>query len=178
MPPESPTLSEDLRALYASEVDYVYSALRRLGVRAVDLEDAVHDVFLVALRRYPDFRRDRPVRPWLFGIAFRVAADLRRGKGRAVVLEDDQSAHRDPGPGPEESLEAQRRQQILAQVLETLSFERRAVFVMHELFGHDAPEIAEALGTPLNTVYSRLRLARRDFSDAVRRFQSTAGATP
>jgi len=35
--------------------------------------------------------------------------------------------------------------------------------------GIPMPEVAEALGVPLNTAYSRLRLARRDFQAAARR---------
>jgi RNA polymerase sigma-70 factor (ECF subfamily) len=44
--------------------------------------------------------------------------------------------------------------------LNQLDFDQRAVLVMHDIEGFAAPEIAETLMTPLNTVYSRLRLAR------------------
>lgn len=58
----------------------------------------------------------------------------------------------------------------LAQlVLQSLELERRAVFVMHEIDGSPMPEIADALGIPLNTAYSRLRLARTQFTDTLRR---------
>ena len=40
------------------------------------------------------------------------------------------------------------------------------------------PVIAEALAIPLNTAYSRLRLARRDFADAVTRLQKRRGGRP
>ena len=43
--------------------------------------------------------------------------------------------------------------------------------VMAELDGATAPEIAEALGIPLNTAYSRLRVARQRFADAARRLR-------
>lgn len=40
---------------------------------------------------------------------------------------------------------------------------------MHDVDGHDVPEIATLLSIPLNTAYSRLRLARADFRAAVER---------
>ncbi|HEX2671205.1 MAG TPA: sigma-70 region 4 domain-containing protein [Polyangiaceae bacterium] len=40
---------------------------------------------------------------------------------------------------------------------------------MHEIDGCPIPEVADALGIPLNTAYSRLRLARQDFADGLRR---------
>ena len=42
---------------------------------------------------------------------------------------------------------------------------------MHDIDGHVMPDIAAALGVPLNTAYSRLRLARADFAAAVQRVQ-------
>jgi len=56
---------------------------------------------------------------------------------------------------------------VLLRVLATLDPDRREVLVLHDLKGYSAPEIAEILATPLNTVYSRLRRARRRFNDAV-----------
>jgi RNA polymerase sigma-70 factor, ECF subfamily len=43
------------------------------------------------------------------------------------------------------------------------------VFVMTDLEQMSAPEISEALGVNLNTVYSRLRAARAAFNEAVAR---------
>jgi RNA polymerase sigma-70 factor (ECF subfamily) len=46
---------------------------------------------------------------------------------------------------------------------------------MMDIEGHSAPEVSEALGVPLNTVYSRLRVAREEFTAAVRRRTSLGG---
>ena len=43
---------------------------------------------------------------------------------------------------------------------------------MHDLEGFSAPEIAEQTASKLNTVYSRIRLAREDFKSAVERLQA------
>ena len=59
----------------------------------------------------------------------------------------------------------------MRRALEHIPIERRGVFVMHDIDGIAAPEIAVALEIPLNTAYSRLRLARRDFGEAVARLK-------
>ena len=64
---------------------------------------------------------------------------------------------------------------VVLRALEALDFDRRTVIVMHDLEGFDAPEIAAQLGALLNTVYSRLRLARADFRAAVEVLQSKGG---
>ena len=55
---------------------------------------------------------------------------------------------------------------LIARALEAIPHERRGVFVMHDIDGTPIPEVAETFGIPLNTAYSRLRLARRDFESA------------
>jgi RNA polymerase sigma-70 factor (ECF subfamily) len=58
------------------------------------------------------------------------------------------------------------------QLLDSLDDDRRAVFVLVHFEQMPAPEIAQTLGIPINTVYSRLRLARRDFDAALRRHEA------
>ena len=59
--------------------------------------------------------------------------------------------------------------------MESVELDCRAVMVMHELEGHSVPHIAEVLGIPLNTAYSRLRLARAEFAKAVARLRPSGG---
>jgi RNA polymerase sigma-70 factor (ECF subfamily) len=158
-----------LRDVYARELDYVWRSLRRLGVRERDLEDLAHDVFVAFYRGLERFDPDRPVRPWLFGVAFRVVSDYRRRASyqREILGVEQPFAH--PGPQPAEALAAAERRRLVAAALAALDLDQRAVFVMHELEGHAIPDISAALDIKLNTAYSRLRLARRHFADAVRR---------
>ena len=72
-------------------------------------------------------------------------------------------------------LEAKQAQQLVELALATLPDERRQVFVMHDLEGLIAADIAELIGCPLQTVYSRLRVARTEFTQAVRRIQLKRG---
>jgi RNA polymerase sigma-70 factor, ECF subfamily len=150
-----------LEEVYEREFENVWRSLRRLGVPEADLEDAVQEVFVAAHARLHTFDRSRPIRPWLFGIAVRVAAEMRRGARRARWRPQLADALLDPDPsGPEEALAARQAQVLVDRALATLDFDQRVVMVMHDLENMTALAIAESCSVPLNTVYSRLRLAR------------------
>jgi RNA polymerase sigma-70 factor, ECF subfamily len=163
------------QAIYESECSYVWKTLRRLGVHERDLEDVTHDVFVTVHRHLDRYDRERPLRPWLFGIAFRVASDYRRrAQHRREVVAVPMRDEVDREPLPDEILDRDRARELLLQALEAVKLDRRAVLVMHDVDGIAAPEIAEALAIPLNTVYSRLRLARGELAAAVRRLKRGA----
>lgn len=147
------------RRVFRGEFEFVTGLARRLGVRASDTEDVAHEVFVVFFRRIREYDKTRPVRPWLFGIAVRVASDYRRLARNAREL---------PFGACDDAITSARRDAPDAQVLdgeilrslEAIPLERRAVLVMHDLLGYSMPEIARELEIPLNTGYTRLRLAR------------------
>lgn len=150
-------------AIYEAEFDYVWRTLGRMGIRDPEIPDAVHEVFLVLCRRWDELDRERPMRPWLFGVARRVAADL-RAKRREQPLEIE--PHANPPSNP---LVAQRN--LVWNALALLDDDRRTVVILHDLEGHTGAEIASILDVPVNTVHSRLRLARADLLVAVRKLQ-------
>lgn len=164
----STPVSAEFAELYSAEIGHVLRSLRRLGVGLRDLEDVAHDVFLAAYRKFGDYDRGRPARAWLFGFSFRVAADHRR-LARHKYEQGLTIDHADARPLADEQLADEQSRRLLLLALEDLEFERRGIFVMHELEGHVMPDIARTFGIPLNTAYTRLRLARRDFEDAVRK---------
>ncbi len=169
----------DFRAVYRAHYAHVWRTLRRLGVPERNVEDAAHDVFLVVHRRLDDFDPARPVGPWLTGIAYRVAADHRRRarrKPEQVGVPEAIDACPDPVPGPEACAQQRERQRLVLRALDAVCLEQRLVFIMHELDGVPCPQIAETVGAPLNTVYSRLRLARTRFAQAVRDLRAEGGA--
>lgn len=182
-PPERPPVPAEsaarFRQVYEDCFGYVFVILRRLGVTERELEDAVHDVFVVFHRRMADFDASRPARPWLAGIATRVASDFRR---RAVNRREQVTADVEPVQAPprvarqEQELQAREARLLVRQALDALDGDRRAVLVLCALEGYKVPEIAELLEVPLNTAYSRLRLARRDFEAAVRALRGGEGA--
>jgi RNA polymerase sigma-70 factor (ECF subfamily) len=153
-------------AAYQKEFDYLCRALRRLGVPNADIEDLVHEVFLVLHRRWDAYDPRFPVRPWLFGIAFRVVAAHRKRRAREVpqaFLEVE-----DVGPQPDEVLAAHQARSLALAALERVPLPRRAVLIMHDIDHVAMHEIGVALSIPLFTAYSRLRKARKEFEAAVR----------
>lgn len=160
------------RALYDAQLPYVIRSLRRLGVPSAELEDLAHDVFVVVYRRWSDFDRGRPARPWLFGIALRTASRAldRRWRTAERPTINDALAEVPDSASSAASSRSEARDLVL-QALATLDLDHRAVCVMHDLDGHAAPEIAAALGIPVNTVYSRLRVGRERLVEALRRLR-------
>ena len=123
--------------IYAAEVRWVWRALWRLGVPDRDLEDVAHDVFVVVHRKLADYDPARPLRPWLFGICFRVALDRRR----KASTNREQLGRADAAVGDDTA----------ADIDDAVA------------------DCVAVLDAPLNTLYSRLRLARAAFARAVTR---------
>ena len=154
--------------IYRQEFDFVWRLVRRFGGRERDREDLVHDVFVAVHRSLSTYDRGRPLRPWLFGVTFRVVSDYRRRARFDHEIPVETHATAATPPVAHARLEQGEREALVAEGLERVSFEQRVVFVMHEMEGQTVPEIARALGIPENTCYSRLRLARKRFTSAVR----------
>lgn len=155
-----------LTAIYEEHYEYVWRTLLRLGVR--DAEDAAQNVFLVVHRKLSTLDPSRPVRPWLFGIAFNVARETRRKASERYERAIDSNGE---SIGDAHSSDASRLEaaQLVHAALAEVEESRRAVFVLYELDQEPMKEVAEALGIPLNTAYSSLRRARQEFCDAVER---------
>lgn len=166
----APVEAPDFTAVYRAHFAYVIRALRRLGVREADLADLAHDVFVVVHRKLASFDPSRPMKPWLFGIAFRTALDKKRRHACFKESLSRDAGERDASqtPAADDLVAAREAHDIVMRALDALSDDQRAVFVMHELEGLSMPDVAEVIDAPLNTLYSRLRLARDAFSTAVR----------
>jgi RNA polymerase sigma-70 factor (ECF subfamily) len=163
----------DLRALFTSHASYVWSTLRRLGVAPSDVEDLTHEVFVRVHAHLGEHDGSRPVRPWLFGFAFRVASEHRRRAHRRYEDRDTDRAEAaaDPGPLADERLAAEQNRRLVLEALQAIDLDRRAVFVLYEIDGVAMSEIARSLDVPVNTAYSRLRAARGEFATAVKRLK-------
>lgn len=158
----------ELAAAYAEHARPIFRVLRRLGVPDAALDDAVQDVFMVAWRRHDAFEARSSYRTWLYGIARRVARDYRRAREQS----ERQHAELDlpsGGSSPEAYSESAQAARRVDAVLAQMSTALREVFVLAEIEQLPVTEIAEIVQVPLNTMYSRLRLARSKFSELVQR---------
>ena len=160
---------DDCYQAYERELDYLFGVLRRLGVPSRDVEDVMHEVFLAMHQGWESYDRVRPLRPWLFGIAFRVASAQRR-KGQREVLGILPETE-DPRPPPDDAAAASELRDLLLKAMAGVPLDRRAVLLMHDLDETPMREIAAELRIPLFTVYSRLRKARKELDAALTRLQ-------
>jgi RNA polymerase sigma-70 factor (ECF subfamily) len=157
----------DFRAVYGAHADFVWRVVRGMGVDSAVVADAVQDVFIVVHRRLSEFDGRHPLKTWLFAIAQRVASDYRRKQIRQRAHEPFDEQLRDHAPNPSELKERKDQERALHALLDQLDDAKRLVLILADIEELTAPEIAELTGTPLNTVYTRLRRARREFSAAL-----------
>ncbi len=167
--PPVPQMTADEACLdaFQRELGYIYRSLRRLGTAPTEVDDLAQDVFLALRRSWTQYDPSRPLRPYLFGIAFRLASAHQRKGRREVpfgIVEVD-----DTRPGPDDVLQTKQARALVLAALERIPLPRRAVLVMRDLDDVPIDEVARVLAIPLFTAYSRLRKARRELEAAVRR---------
>jgi RNA polymerase sigma factor (sigma-70 family) len=155
------------------EFSFTYNALRRHGINESDAEDLVQEVFLVMWRRWEQYDRTRPIRPWLAGIAFRVAYNHRQRLGREVPggLIDRE----DDTPDPEQRLAEDSARSMVRRVLASLPEKHRSLILAHDVDGTTVREIAARLAVPIPTAHTRLRAARRAFAKTWKRLLAISG---
>jgi RNA polymerase sigma-70 factor, ECF subfamily len=147
------------------ESNYLIRTLRRLGVHHDDLEDLAHEVFLVLYQNWEKYDPARPLRAYIFGIAFRVASNHMRKRKRELAHAVVEVC--DFGPRPDHALEANQSRALVLRALKQVPLQRRAVLVMHDIDKLPMAEIASSLSIYRFTGYSRLRKARKEFAAAV-----------
>jgi RNA polymerase sigma-70 factor (ECF subfamily) len=149
------------------ELDYVQRTLRRFGTDRSEVDDLAQEVFLVLHRRWAEYDPSRPLRPYLFGIALRIALAHQRKRCREITIGTVELG--DERPDPEDALSTKQTHALFQAALQRIPLPRRTVLVMHELDHVPVTEVASALSIPLFTVYSRLRKAREELEIATRR---------
>jgi RNA polymerase sigma-70 factor (ECF subfamily) len=168
-----PFAAPNFDELYEGYVDFIWRSVRRLGVAEAATDDVVQQVFLVVHRRLPEFCGAASVRTWIFGIVLRVVREHRRLQRRKsphhLWPSTDPETLADSAGGPDESTARAEAARLVQAWLDELDDDKREVFVLAELEGMTAKEIADATGANPSTVYSRLRAARLDFEKAAER---------
>jgi RNA polymerase sigma-70 factor (ECF subfamily) len=161
-------------AVYEAHFPFVWRNVRRLGVPHASVEDVVQEIFVIVHRKLGDFEGRSSVKTWLFGILLRVVRDFRKSQrrknpqGQEERL-DPEALGDDPSQAPDQRAASAEGIRVLHALLDELDDEKREVLVLAELEQLTVPEIAESLGINLNTVYSRLRVARQEFEQAIQR---------
>jgi RNA polymerase sigma-70 factor, ECF subfamily len=182
-PGKAPELAETARAsgtrlgpvdpfekLYRLHFDFVWKCARAFGSTPQEVDDVVQDVFMVVQRRFADLRDEAVAKSWVYGITRRVVHSHRRRRPKAELGDPvEVDTLTSPNQSPHAAAEQSARLQLLSVLLEGLDEPKREVFVLSEILEMSGREIAETLGIPMNTVYSRLRVAREEFDKAAQR---------
>ncbi|MFO0587286.1 MAG: sigma-70 family RNA polymerase sigma factor [Polyangiaceae bacterium] len=162
-------------ALYERYLPRTLRWLRQFGVAARHREDVAQDAWIRVMRTLERYESSRPFEPWLMTITYRAACDHhRRADIRSERLTDSGEVEPPTTPATEDFVIDAAR--TLDRVLAQLSEDHRIVLLMVDGEEMDAADVAEALGIPLNTVYSRLSRARSQFQNALGRLRAAEQA--
>jgi len=159
--------------VYDAHFSAMWRSARALGVPETACDDVLQEVFIVVHRRLAEFEGRAALRTWLVRILVHVVSEqrrrFRRKEDHAELPEEVRDSR---AAGPLEELARAEAVKVLATILDALDDDQRTVFVLAELEQLPIPEIAAALGLSPNTVYSRLRLGRREFERQVARVRA------
>jgi RNA polymerase sigma-70 factor (ECF subfamily) len=167
MSAEAPSNLDEAYRLHASTVA---RWVARLAGPGYDVEDLVHDVFVVAQRRWHEWRGEAQVSTWLYAIAVRIVQDRRRARRRWHFLPwarreaergwPDSLAPQPPQATPAEVIERQAEVALLYELLDELPEKRRTALLLFEVEGLPGEQIAKLLGTSVDSVWARVARAR------------------
>ena len=162
------------RVIYDDWFEDVSRWARALGGLEADQDDIVQEVFLVVRRRLDSFDGENPA-GWLYRITRRQVRDFRRRTWVKHIFNRHRSDEPDTLPstamGPAAALEHKESQRVLFNLLQKMGESRRSAFVLFEIEGMSGEEIARIQSVPVNTVWTRLHHARREFFALAAKYQ-------
>ena len=163
-----------LAQIFEQHTPFLWRALTGLGVPSHEVQDLCQEIMITVHRRLPSFD-GVSLRGWLYGICVRVASDYRRSaRVRREILSEappDEVSWTDLG----ESIDRGRDIRRLLGALARLDEPKRVAFVLFEIEELTLAEVSEAVGAPLQTVYSRIKAAREQMQRA---FQAQRSERP
>ena len=145
-----PTFDE----VYAATHRSAYALCRSLLGNADDAKDALQDTFIAVARSLDGFRGESSVKTWVHRIAVHAALRVRTRRGRHTYddLPEELAAHTPV------------RDAAVQRAVGLLSLDHQLVLAMFAVEGMTHPEIAETLGIPEGTVWSRLHAAKKQLA--------------
>ena len=158
-----------VREIFDAYAPYIWRTLRHLGVPEADVEDVCQEVFVVVHRKLESFEQRSALKTWLYGICIRTASDYRRRAHvrRERPVSEPPGLHADATQFDE--LARSQLRGVLTTLLDELDAEKRTVFVLYEIEDLTMKEVAEIVGCPLQTAYSRLHAARKFLLEALKK---------
>lgn len=162
-----------VEAIFRRELSFIVGSLLHFGIALIDVEDVAQEVIRALLRSLPTFDPSRELRPWLYGVAFNVASNHfrreERHRARFVDEPSDEVVSHDQTTTLEDRMIQNELHRTVRHALHEIALDRRAVLVARVIHGWSELETAEALSIPIGTVKTRLRLAKQDLRDGIKR---------
>jgi RNA polymerase sigma-70 factor (ECF subfamily) len=160
--PPSAQAADSIDQMYGQHLAKVKRWARRLAGPCADLDDLVHDIFLVALRKGFEARGEATIDTWLFNITQRVVWTKRRkSQLRQWLFGRNQTQLVPPEPRtPQHELERREDNARLYQALDRLPDVYRVTLILYELEELSGEEVARLTGVPIGTVWVRLHRGR------------------
>jgi RNA polymerase sigma-70 factor, ECF subfamily len=167
---EKPTFGQ----LYAARFHDVCRWTRAFGGLDADVDDLAQEVFMVVRRKLDSFDGCN-LNGWLYRIAQLTVRDYRRrawfrrrfSSKREDCQDDAMDTLADTGLAPDEVLARRQAERHVAGLLRHMSETRRTAFILFEIEGYSGEEIAALEGVPVNTIWTRLHHARKQFTELV-----------
>ncbi len=148
----------------------IYTIAYRLIGNPDDASDLTQEAFLKAFQGLKNFRGDSSFQTWMSRIVTNVCRDeLRRRYCKPVehleetiILEEGEVTRQvaSQDPGPEELYEKKELQELIQEMINTLTPEFRMALILRDIQGYSYEEISEQLNCSIGTVKSRINRAR------------------
>jgi RNA polymerase sigma-70 factor (ECF subfamily) len=147
----------------------LYRVIRSVLKTGSDVEDAMQDTYLAALRNLDQFEGRAPFGTWLLRIGTNAALARMRQRMRVVQLDDlpdldgvepMQDLAADAPRTPEQQVSHSEIVAMLEEAIDRLPYDYRQVFMLRTIEGLDTTETAEVLGLGADAVRQRLHRAR------------------
>jgi RNA polymerase sigma-70 factor (ECF subfamily) len=173
------------RELFTKYHSWVQGTVYHMVPTLADVDDVVQNVFLEVFRSIHRFEGRSRFTTWLTRLAINVALGHRRKwrfwqRSEQAVTDEAKATGSATvealkPPSPDDALHERRNRAAVQRLVQRLSPKKRSVFVLSEIQGLQAPEIAELLSIPSATVRTRLFHARKEFEKLVRADPVLAG---
>jgi RNA polymerase sigma-70 factor (ECF subfamily) len=163
--PAEDRVAPSFETVYRTWYSHVARWVRARGANDADVEDLTQEVFIIVRRKLGQFD-GRNLPGFLFRITERTVRDHRRSSwiknllGNRAALLPELPAHE---VDTLEAIEMRERRRALDAVLAKMSEKRRTTFILFEVEGYSGEEIARIESLPVDTVWTRLHHARKDF---------------
>jgi len=155
-----------VRTLLTTIMPQLLRVVRRvLGPNHPDLEDVTFEAAQAVLEGLPRFRREGTVRHYACRVAAFTATNVRRRELATKRKRQRENLDLDlfpaAAPGPEQGAETASLVPIVRELVTTLPQPLAEALTLHVVLGYTVSEIARSCDIPVETVRSRLRLARQ-----------------